>query len=63
MIRLSEFSSRASRRIYSALMDRLQHMYKIEIIVLILYAFIIIQIVKVLELLLNYLLRRLNYAI
>lgn len=63
MIRLSEFSSKASRRIYFALMERLQHMYKIEIIVLILYALIVIQVVKVLELLLTFFLRSLNYGV
>ncbi|XP_048505050.1 perilipin-2-like [Athalia rosae] len=63
MLRLSEFSSRASRRIYIALTERLQHMYKIEIIVLILHALIVIQVVKVLEILLTCFLRSLNYTI
>ncbi|XP_046422542.1 lipid storage droplets surface-binding protein 2-like [Neodiprion fabricii] len=63
MLRLSEFSSRASRRIYFALMDKLQHMYKIEIIVLILYALVVIQVVKVLEILLTVFLKILNYSV
>ncbi|XP_033214792.1 lipid storage droplets surface-binding protein 2 [Belonocnema kinseyi] len=49
VIRLSEFSSRASRRIYLALIERLQHMYKIEILILILHALIVLQIIKSFE--------------
>lgn len=47
--RLSEFSTRASRRIYFALMERMQHMYKIEILVLILHALVVIQTIKLIE--------------
>ncbi|XP_076682554.1 lipid storage droplets surface-binding protein 2-like [Andrena cerasifolii] len=50
MERLNELSYRASRRIYFALMDRWQHMYKIEILILILYTIIILQLIKFLEL-------------
>ncbi|XP_015127852.1 lipid storage droplets surface-binding protein 2 isoform X2 [Diachasma alloeum] len=49
IVRLSEFSSRASRRIYVALTERLQYMYKIEILILILHALIVIQAIKFLE--------------
>ncbi|XP_066591243.1 lipid storage droplets surface-binding protein 2-like isoform X2 [Prorops nasuta] len=52
--RLSEFSSRASRRIYFALTERLQHMYKIEILILILHALIVIQAMKFLETVLTF---------
>lgn len=47
--RLSEFSSRASRRIYFALMENSQHMYKIEILVLIVHALVVIQLIKYFE--------------
>ncbi|KAL0133687.1 hypothetical protein PUN28_000969 [Cardiocondyla obscurior] len=49
MERLSEFSTRAYRRIYYALMERLQHMYKIEILILVLHALVVIQAIKFLE--------------
>lgn len=47
--RLSEFSTRAFRRIYFALNDRMQHMYKIEILILIMHALVVIQAIKFLE--------------
>ncbi|XP_034945002.1 uncharacterized protein [Chelonus insularis] len=49
IIRLSEFGSKASKRIYFALMDRLQYMYKIEILLLVLHALIVIQMMKYVE--------------
>ncbi|EGI61020.1 Lipid storage droplets surface-binding protein 2 [Acromyrmex echinatior] len=49
MERLSEFSTRAYRRIYYALMERLQHMYKIEILILVLHVLVVIQAIKFLE--------------
>ncbi|KAK0075722.1 hypothetical protein PV325_006468 [Microctonus aethiopoides] len=49
IVRLSEFSSRATKRIYFALMERMQHMYKIEILILILHALIMIQVIKYME--------------
>lgn len=49
MERLTEFGNRASRRIYLALVEHSQHMYKIEILILILYALIVIQTMKILE--------------
>lgn len=52
--RLTEFGSRASRRIYLALVEHSQHMYKIEILILILYALIVIQTMKVLEILFTF---------
>ncbi|XP_043481029.1 lipid storage droplets surface-binding protein 2-like [Leptopilina heterotoma] len=49
VIRLSEFSSRASRRIYLALIERLQHMYKLEILILLLHVLIVFQMIKCFE--------------
>lgn len=49
MERLSELSTRAFRRVYYALMERLQHMYKIEILILVLHALVVIQAIKFLE--------------
>lgn len=49
--RLTEFGNRASRRIYLAFVEHSQYMYKIEILILILYAVIVIQTMKVLEML------------
>lgn len=54
MERLSEFSTRASRRIYFALMERMQHMYKIEILILILHALVVIQAIKLMESVLSF---------
>ncbi|KAG7211761.1 hypothetical protein KM043_011006 [Ampulex compressa] len=54
MERLSEFSTRATRRIYFALTERLQHMYKIEILILILHAIIVIQTIKFVESMLTF---------
>ncbi|XP_011268368.1 lipid storage droplets surface-binding protein 2 [Camponotus floridanus] len=53
MERLGEFSNRAWRRIYYAMMERLQHMYKIEILILVLHALVIIQAIKFLESVVN----------
>lgn len=53
MERLSELSSRAWRRIYYAMMERLQHMYKIEILILVLHALVVIQVIKFLESIVN----------
>lgn len=47
--RLSDFSTRAYRRIYFALNERMQHMYKIEILILIFHALLVIQLMKFLE--------------
>nr|XP_034175082.1 lipid storage droplets surface-binding protein 2 [Osmia lignaria] len=58
--RLSEFSSRASRRIYFALIDRWQHLYKIEILILILYTLIVIQTIKCLESTLSFIFKLFN---
>lgn len=60
MIRLSEFGSRATRRIYVAFMDRLQHMYKIEILIIIIHALVVIQAIKLVETLLNFVLKTVN---
>ncbi|XP_015605016.1 lipid storage droplets surface-binding protein 2 [Cephus cinctus] len=60
VVRLSEFSSRASRRIYVALMERLQHIYKLEILILILHALIAIQTIKVLESVLTFITKQFN---
>ncbi|XP_020294051.1 lipid storage droplets surface-binding protein 2-like [Pseudomyrmex gracilis] len=49
MERLSDFSTRASRRIYNAVMEKLQHMYKIEILILVLHAIVFIQVFKFVE--------------
>lgn len=54
MERLSEFSIRASRRIYYALMEKFQHMYKIEILILVLHGLVIIQAIKFLELIVSF---------
>ncbi|XP_072747965.1 lipid storage droplets surface-binding protein 2-like [Anoplolepis gracilipes] len=53
MERLSEFSNRAWRRIYYAMMERVQHMYKIEILILVLHALVVIQAIKFLESVVN----------
>lgn len=53
MERLGEFSNRAWRRIYYAMMERLQHMYKIEILILVLHALVVIQAIKFLESVVN----------
>ena len=53
MERLCEFSTRAWRRIYYATMERLQHMYKIEILILVLHALVVIQAIKFLESVVN----------
>nr|XP_003703225.1 PREDICTED: lipid storage droplets surface-binding protein 2-like [Megachile rotundata] len=58
--RLSEFSSRASRHIYFALVDRWQHLYNIEILVLILYTLIVIQTIKLSETTLSFISKLLN---
>lgn len=63
MERLSEFGSRASRRIYLALMERSQHMYKIEIIVLIFYVLIVIQTMKIFEMLLAFIFKLFNSCV
>ncbi|XP_053997138.1 lipid storage droplets surface-binding protein 2-like [Hylaeus anthracinus] len=60
VVRLSEFSSRASRRIYLALMDRWQHVYKIEILILILRTIIVLQTIKFLESILSFILKLFN---
>lgn len=60
MERLCEFSTRAWRRIYYATMERLQHMYKIEILILVLHALVVIQAIKFLESVVNLIFKLFN---
>ncbi|XP_043281771.1 lipid storage droplets surface-binding protein 2-like isoform X2 [Venturia canescens] len=60
IIRLSEFGSRATRRIYFAVMDRLQHMYKIEILIVLIHVLVVIRVIKILEIPLNLILKFIN---
>lgn len=60
IIRLSEFGSRATRRIYLAVMDRLQHMYKIEILIVLIHVLVVIRVIKILEIPLNLVLKFIN---
>ncbi|XP_043259022.1 lipid storage droplets surface-binding protein 2-like [Colletes gigas] len=58
--KLSEFSSRVSRRIYFALMDRWRHMYRIGILILILRTIIILQAIQFLGLILSFVFKLFN---
>ncbi|XP_076620904.1 lipid storage droplets surface-binding protein 2-like [Colletes latitarsis] len=58
--KLSEFSSRASRRIYFALMDRWRHMYRIGILILILRTIIILQAIQFFGLILSFIFKLFN---